>query len=197
MSKRTIDLKVDTTRHEEADTLLRKQSPLGVSEDWSESPLDLRLRDAGQSANGGKLFMTKTHICYIHGFAVTNSRKLLPGSKSLHSVDSSLSDGDVDDTTLSRSGQLSGPTSANLSANETNATSLLSKQLESRPDTFVNHNYGGPYGRRNKSDNFEDNDGHHRKLTREDNSKPIASEKIKKRHVEREVSFLVVIFCAI
>ncbi|KAH8556058.1 hypothetical protein BGW37DRAFT_419827 [Umbelopsis sp. PMI_123] len=90
------------------------------------------------------------------------------------------------DAIADSSGQLSGPTSANLSANETNATSLLSKQLESRSDTFVNHNYGGPYGRRNKSDNFEDNDGHHRKLTREDNSKPIASEKIKKKHVERE-----------
>jgi hypothetical protein len=103
-------------------------------------------------------------------------------------VDSSLSDGDIDDTALSRSGQLSGPTSAVLTTNETHATSLLSKQLESRPEAFVSHNYGGPYGRRTKSDNFEDNDGHHHKLTREDNSKPIASEKIKKKHVEREVS---------
>ncbi|KAI8583246.1 hypothetical protein K450DRAFT_222682 [Umbelopsis ramanniana AG] len=159
-AKRGPDLKVDTSRRENMDTLLRKQSSPGVQEDWSESPLDLRLRDAGQSANGG--------------------------NKSLHSVDSSLSDGDIDDTALSRSGQLSGPASAVLTASETNATSLLSKQLESRPEAFINHNYGGPYGRRMKSDNFEDNDGHHHKLTREDNSKPIASEKIKKKHVERE-----------
>ncbi|KAI9276331.1 hypothetical protein BC943DRAFT_332999 [Umbelopsis sp. AD052] len=159
-AKRGPDLKVDTSRRENMGTLLRKQSSPGVPEDWSESPLDLRLRDAGQSANGG--------------------------NKSLHSVDSSLSDGDIDDSALSRSGQLSGPASAVLTSSETNATSLLSKQLESRPEAFINHNYGGPYGRRMKSDNFEDNDGHHHKLTREDNSKPIASEKIKKKHVERE-----------
>ena len=106
-----------------------------------------------------------------------------------------MSDGDIDDTALSRSGQLSGPTSAVLSTtNETHASSLLSKQLENRPEAFVNHNYGGPYGRRTKIDNFEDSDGHHHKLTREDNSKPIASEKIKKKHVEREVSLRVICF---
>lgn len=53
-AKRGPELKVDTSRREKVDTLLRKQSSPGASEDWSESPLDLRLRDAGQSANGGK-----------------------------------------------------------------------------------------------------------------------------------------------
>ncbi|CAM0142340.1 unnamed protein product [Umbelopsis sp. WA50703] len=97
------------------------------------------------------------------------------GNKSLHSVDSS-SDGDVDDNSMARSGQLSG--SAILSGGDSTATSLLSKQLEQRPDIASN--------RRNRSDYFEDVDHHHHKLTREDNSKPIASEKIKKKHAEKE-----------
>lgn len=79
---------------------------------------------------------------------------------------------------MSRSGQLSG--SAILSGGDSTATSLLSKQLEQRPDVASS--------RRNKSDYFEHDDHHHHKLTREDNSKPIASEKIKKKHVEKEVS---------
>ncbi|KAG2184879.1 hypothetical protein INT43_000792 [Umbelopsis isabellina] len=95
----------------------------------------------------------------------------------------SLSDGDLDDNSMSRSGQLSG--SAILSGGDSTATSLLSKQLEQRPDVASS--------RRNKSDYFEYEDHHHHKLTREDNSKPIASEKIKKKHVEKEVSLYLII----
>jgi len=161
-SKRGQELKVDTSRidNNALDAALRRQSPRGATEEWSESPLDLRLKDAGQSLNGG--------------------------NKSLHSVDSSLSDGDIDDSFLSRSGQLSGSASAVLSANESAVTSLLTKQLENRPDAWANNNPISSYNRRNKSESFDDYDGHHHKLTREDNSKPIASEKIKKKHVEKE-----------
>ncbi|GAB5589514.1 hypothetical protein Unana1_04414 [Umbelopsis nana] len=155
-SKRGQELKVDTSRFDNnaLDAALRRQSPRGATEEWSESPLDLRLKDAG--------------------------------NKSLHSVDSSLSDGDIDDSFLSRSGQLSGSASAVLSANESAVTSLLTKQLENRPDAWANNNPISSYNRRNKSEPFDDYDGHHHKLTREDNSKPIASEKIKKKHVEKE-----------
>jgi hypothetical protein len=55
-SKRGPDLKVDTNRHDEnaLDSMLRRQSPKYRTEEWSESPLDLRLKDAGQSGNGGR-----------------------------------------------------------------------------------------------------------------------------------------------
>lgn len=104
----------------------------------------------------------------------------------MHSVDSSLSDGDPDDNSMSRSGQLSG--SAILTGGDSTATSLLSKQLEQRPDVASS--------RRNKTDYFEYDDHHHHKLTREDNSKPIASEKIKKKHAEKEVSLWLKIYLA-
>jgi hypothetical protein len=112
----------------------------------------------------------------------------ITGTKSLHSVDSSLSDDDIDDNALSKSGQLSGSGSVVLTTTEATATSLLSKQLENRPDAWANHSSGSLHYRRNKADPVDDHDGHHHKLTREDNSKPIASEKLKKKHVEREVS---------
>ncbi|CAO3675691.1 unnamed protein product [Umbelopsis vinacea] len=154
--KTSTNLKVDTNRHDEnaLDSMLRKQSPKYRTEEWSESPLDLRLKDAG--------------------------------TKSLHSVDSSLSDDDIDDNALSKSGQLSGSGSVVLTTTEATATSLLSKQLENRPDAWANHSSGSLHYRRNKADPVDDHDGHHHKLTREDNSKPIASEKLKKKHVERE-----------
>lgn len=55
-SKRGQELKVDTSRidNNALDAALRRQSPRGATEEWSESPLDLRLKDAGQSLNGGK-----------------------------------------------------------------------------------------------------------------------------------------------
>jgi hypothetical protein len=53
--KRATELKVDTTRQEDlfTNSILNGQSPKN-NEEWSESPLDLRLKDAGQSGNGGK-----------------------------------------------------------------------------------------------------------------------------------------------